>query len=96
MFKRKSARITERQRGIIVGLNAGLTVEDIAGRMDLSVRTLYRDLRYAKTVMGIQKSQFTVGELVTKALNANLDIRGYTLNSSGRIVAKVSRAVRGA
>ena len=94
-YKRKSERISERQRAIIIGVAAGLTISDIAGRMQLAERTLYRDLRYAKDVMGIQSSQFSVGELVNRALHANLDIQGYTLNQSGRIVSTVSRAVRG-
>ena len=94
-YQRKAERITERQRAIIVGLSVGLTVEDIAARMELTKRTLYRDLRIAKNILSIKADRFAVGELVTKAANANLDIRGYTLNQSGRIVSTVAHAVRG-
>lgn len=95
-YKRKSERITERQRAIIIGVSNGLTMADIAGRMQLAQRTLYRDLNSARKILSIEGTRFTVGELVVRARNANLDVKGYTLNSSGRIVAKVSRAVRGA
>ena len=86
-------KLTPRQQAAIVGIGQGLTVKEIARRLQISAPSVYRDLTDAANRLKLKNR--TMAMLVTRAADLDIVSPEMRLSPAGYLTVTPKGAVRG-